>query len=379
MRRADRRLAQRATPLALVLVACATVTVDCSPSRSASVSRGFEVTVLIDGHPKTGHLDRPKPVAALLWKLRVAPHSGRLLSRVSRRVLSADLHPAVITVGDRPASLLTRITRPVEVRVNDGTDEMEPTISRLALTGPNPPAIEVMRVLATAGHPTAELVAKGAFSGETVTVQPAAALTAPAPRVDKVVALTFDDGPGNYTAQILRTLRDKGVTATFCLIGRQAQQSPDLVKQIVADGHQLCNHTQDHDIYLDRKTNSVIDAQITSGFNAITVASGGHQPRFYRPPGGALSPAIINTANADGLQVLMWTVDPEDWRRPGTDKIITKATTAVPNGGIILLHDGGGDRSQTVAALPVIIDRLRAQGFTIVHPDTTLAKPPPNP
>jgi peptidoglycan/xylan/chitin deacetylase (PgdA/CDA1 family) len=178
------------------------------------------------------------------------------------------------------------------------------------------------------------------------------------------VALTFDDGPdGRWTPQILAILDRYGVKATFFEVGQSVAARPDLTADIVRRGHAVANHTYSHP-NLARLGVASIDTQIDQATAAIQSAGGG-TPTCVRPPGGSRNARVDQRIAAHGMSEMMWSVDPQDWRRPGTGAIIQRATAVTP-GGVILLHDGGGDRSQTVAALPAIIENLQSRGYTFV-------------
>lgn len=183
----------------------------------------------------------------------------------------------------------------------------------------------------------------------------------------KVVALTFDDGPGPYTAQILAILEAKKVPATFCQIGEQVASYPSIERRIVADGDLLCDHSWDHDEHLSERPISDIDREMSRTRSAI-LSTAGAAPAYYRAPGGDFGNPVKLAASQNHLPLLAWAIDTRDWTRPGTDAIVDSVLDHVTDGAIVLMHDAGGDRSQTVAALPQIIDGLRARGFSFVTP-----------
>jgi peptidoglycan/xylan/chitin deacetylase (PgdA/CDA1 family) len=227
----------------------------------------------------------------------------------------------------------------------------------------------VLRYLWHPGRPgVADGGEVGVISGEALPTGVITQPLAPTPVTDKVVALTFDDGPWPDTTQFLRVLQRAGVKATFCMIGRQVTAHPEWVRSVAGAGMTLCNHTQNHNEHLDKSSPAVAEAEIQGGADALRSVLD-QAPSFYRPPGGALSPLVEDGANRAGEQVLGWSVDPHDYKRPGTGKIIATVMAQVRPGAIILLHDGGGERSQTLAALPQIIARLEAQGYTFTTPD----------
>lgn len=183
------------------------------------------------------------------------------------------------------------------------------------------------------------------------------------------VNITIDDGPDpTWTPQVLAVLKEYGVKATFCMVGTQAQAHPDLVKQVVAAGHRLCDHTVSHDTAMDKKPVSYQSQQILDAERMITQASGGVRPMYYRAPGGAFTPASRKLAASHGMRPLGWNVDTKDFERPGTDVIVATVERELPNGPTLLFHDAGGDRSQTVAALRRVLPELKQQGYSFGFP-----------
>ncbi|WP_229401052.1 polysaccharide deacetylase family protein [Micromonospora okii] len=166
------------------------------------------------------------------------------------------------------------------------------------------------------------------------------------------VALTFDDGPDpRYTPQVLDVLREHHVRATFCVVGKRAQDYPDLIRAIAADGHTLCNHSWDHDELLGRRSVDVIRADLLRANAAIRAAVPDARIPYFRQPGGAWTYPVVSVADDLGLVPLHWDVDPSDWRAPGAARIATVVSTYVRPGSIVLLHDAGGNRQGTVDAL----------------------------
>jgi peptidoglycan-N-acetylglucosamine deacetylase len=176
-----------------------------------------------------------------------------------------------------------------------------------------------------------------------------------APKRGGVVYLTFDDGPSPYTPAILNILRATHSTATFFELGFRQAQYPAEAAQIRAQGSSVGNHTYSHPD-LTKLTPSQIQWQVTHG----------PQSRCVRPPYGATNATVQRILSQLGLRQVLWTVDTRDWSRPGITQIVKTATsTQVGAGTIVLMHDGGGNRSQTVAALPQIISTLQHQGYVI--------------
>jgi peptidoglycan/xylan/chitin deacetylase (PgdA/CDA1 family) len=185
------------------------------------------------------------------------------------------------------------------------------------------------------------------------------------PRGTKVAALTFDDGPSPvYTAQILQVLTQYHVPATFQIVGFEGAAYPNLLVQEVADGMTLTNHTWDH-TDLTKLSPAGWPGEVDRTTNLITTVTG--QPvKCVRPPYGATNGSVYSQLAQRGLGELLWDVDPSDYLRPGVSVIVQRVLSALHPGAIIGMHDGGGDRSQTVAALPAIISGIEAAGYTLV-------------
>jgi len=183
----------------------------------------------------------------------------------------------------------------------------------------------------------------------------------------KVVALTFDDGPNpDATPSILDTLREKKVRATFFILGSHAERWPELVRRISHEGHQIGNHGYFHR-KLQFKSPFYVSRDIRLGIRAIKRA-GAPAPRYFRAPHGFRSPWTTPIASSYGERTVGWSLGVWDSDRPGVDEIVKRTLEGVEPGSIILLHDGDGynpdgDRTQTAAALPQIIDRLKEQGY----------------
>jgi peptidoglycan-N-acetylglucosamine deacetylase len=180
------------------------------------------------------------------------------------------------------------------------------------------------------------------------------------------VALTFDDGPDpGSTPEVLALLRQFHVKATFCVIGIYAVEFPQVVRQIVAEGHTLCNHSWKHDMGLGSREKAAILDDLTRTNNAISAAAPHARISYYRQPGGLWTPTLVQSARQLGMTPLHWAVDPQDWRKPGSQAIVNAVTSATRPGSIVLLHDAGGDRRGTLDALRTILPNLTAR-FSLV-------------
>ncbi|HCU48558.1 MAG TPA: polysaccharide deacetylase, partial [Micromonosporaceae bacterium] len=183
------------------------------------------------------------------------------------------------------------------------------------------------------------------------------------------VAITFDDGPQPpYTGQVLDILARYGVRATFFCVGLNASACPDLVARIQAEGHILGNHTWSHP-FLPELSRVQLVEQIDRTDEAIARSSGGAATKLFRPPYGSRTPDVVSWLADIGSTVVLWDVEPDDWSMPGADTIAQVVLEQTRPGSIILMHDGGGDRSQTVAALPAIIEGVLVRGLRFVTVD----------
>jgi peptidoglycan/xylan/chitin deacetylase (PgdA/CDA1 family) len=183
------------------------------------------------------------------------------------------------------------------------------------------------------------------------------------------VNITIDDGPDPaWTPQVLDLLDEYGVKATFCMTGVQAEAHPDLVKDVVAAGHRLCDHSVSHDTGMDKKSEAYQSKEILDAERMIIKASGGVRPMYYRAPGGAFTPYSRKLAASHGMRPLGWNVDTKDFERPGTNAIVATVQRELANGPTILFHDAGGDRTQTVEALRQVLPWLKEQGHAFGFP-----------
>jgi peptidoglycan/xylan/chitin deacetylase (PgdA/CDA1 family) len=182
-----------------------------------------------------------------------------------------------------------------------------------------------------------------------------------------VVSFTFDDGPNPPdTAHLLAVLREHHVKAVFCLVGDNVRAHPEVVRRIAAEGHVLCNHSMHHDD-LSTWTPSQVEADLRETSKLIHQAVPWAPIAYFRAPYGAWgqSPQV---AAGLGMQPLGWRFDIEDWVPPGTDVLVQRIRDRITPGAVVLMHDGGGDRSQTVEAVDRIIPELRADGWRLTLP-----------
>lgn len=186
----------------------------------------------------------------------------------------------------------------------------------------------------------------------------------------KQLALTFDDGPNDpYTLQLLDVLAKHGVQATFFVIGSFAEQRPRIVQRIIAEGHEIGNHTFTHPV-LSLCDSGNVKAELARCDQALN-GVGAADAKLFRPPFGARRPATLRIARAMGYIPVMWSVTCYDWKATSADKVESHAVNGISGGDVILLHDGGhkrlgSDRSHTVEATERIIGLYKGQGFEFV-------------
>lgn len=183
------------------------------------------------------------------------------------------------------------------------------------------------------------------------------------------IALTIDDGPDpTYTPQLLALLARYRIHATFFMIGSRAALNPSLVARVADGGHHIANHTWSHPLNLYKLSAAQIRDQIMRTSDTLTHLTRGTRPSLFRAPGGIWSPTILAACSAAGLRPLDWSVDPRDWSLPGVPHIADVILTRTRPGSIILEHDGGGNRQQTVDALRIALPRLIDVGYRFAQP-----------
>jgi peptidoglycan/xylan/chitin deacetylase (PgdA/CDA1 family) len=189
------------------------------------------------------------------------------------------------------------------------------------------------------------------------------------------IALTFDDGPGPYTPKVLIALNRLHVKATFFVIGQQERRFQPALLAERRRGHVIGDHTETH-AHIGSLAPADQYREMLLPSEQLT-AYGLPRPLLFRPPYGSYDQATFAELKRLGMLMVLWTVDSQDYRRPGVRQIIDRVVSGARPGAIMLLHDGGGDRSQTVAAIPKIVKRLRAKHYHLVTLPRLLADDPP--
>jgi peptidoglycan/xylan/chitin deacetylase (PgdA/CDA1 family) len=288
------------------------------------------------------------------------PKAGRLFD-IDGNVIAGHSDPGALLLDGRRSPGNTLLAPGDRIKVVDGTDRTEATITvwnHEPSWAPGDPQFS----LSVARHDA--VISEGAVSGEVAGLRFLPTGRAKTPRT---VALTFDDGPSpTYTPQILRLLRRDHVPATFFVIGELAQRYPNLVRAEIRSRMSVGNHSWDHP-----ESSPFVDLAAARVRSEITTTDAqlarlGDRVHLFRPPGGSFDPSLVAVTQALGLRVVLWDVDPRDWAPGATAREIARAVLgSVKRGAVVELHDGGGDRSATVAALPKIIRGIRSMGLRL--------------
>ncbi len=314
--------------------------------------------ISVQGRP---HLVAPDAtLGALLRGLRLAPRPGRLLS-VSGRVLDRRAEPGVVLLDGRRADPATPLATGDAIVVVDGVDRTEGTrVERRIVRRPalRNPAFTLERSRQREVRIVREI------SGEVLEVrsEPIAR-----PRRPRAVALTFDDGPWpGTTLRIVRTLRRMRAEATFFMVGSLMDRYPEIVERVARAGMTIGTHSWSHPSSLRRLRPHRVETEIRAPAELLRERFG-IRPTLFRPPSGAYGPLVVRAAYEAGMRVVLWGVDPRDYRsgaRPA--EIAREVLERVRPGSIVLLHDGGGDGEITLRALPRIVRGIRRMGLELV-------------
>lgn len=178
------------------------------------------------------------------------------------------------------------------------------------------------------------------------------------PTGKKRIAIGFDDGPSDYTPKVLRVLRDFDSHATFFEIGQETAGRAEIMKKILEQGNEIGNHSLHHEFFPSPES--------LAETNRLIRQATGFRPCDFRPPDGRVDQGLIDRANAEHLMTINWDVDPRDWSDPGVEAIASNVIHNARSGSIVVMHDGGGDRSETVEALPKILSYFRHRGYEFV-------------
>jgi peptidoglycan/xylan/chitin deacetylase (PgdA/CDA1 family) len=303
----------------------------------------------------------------LIQALNLHARAGRLLS-VSGEVLDPRRDPGEILLNGAPGARSTPLLYGDTVTVADGTDRTEDTeLVAHMLHGRHPTVPQ--RTLAT--YRIRQIDTVGRVSGEVLTTE-----FRPIGRgqIPPQVALTFDDGPWPVqTRRVLKILRRYHARATFFMVGSLVERYPGIVSDVVRAGMPIGDHSWSHPLvppFADLPPNRLFAEVLDT---ADLLRRDGVQPYLFRPPGGSYDDDVLRVAREAGMRTVTWDVDPSDYLDSTRKKdLATYVLKHVHRGSIVLMHDGGGDQSATIGALPLIIKGIRKMGFT-------LASIPPDP
>jgi peptidoglycan-N-acetylglucosamine deacetylase len=186
------------------------------------------------------------------------------------------------------------------------------------------------------------------------------------PTSQKVVAITFDDGPNpTYTPQVLEIFSEAKGKATFFMIGEQMKNHPEVVKHVAADGHEIGNHTFTHPKL--SQLSSAEGMEEIERTEMLIEDLTGQKPVLFRPPYLDYNQETVSLLHQKGYPMIgALNLEAQDWEQPGVEHILGKSRDVVKNGSILIFHDGYGDRSQTIEALSILVSELTAQGYQLV-------------
>ncbi|MBQ3267618.1 MAG: polysaccharide deacetylase family protein [Atopobiaceae bacterium] len=332
-------------------------------------------------------------VQRLLDRDIVTPVPGDLLAVDGSVITEGGGDVASVTINGEAATVTTKLSRGDVVTIGDGADVTEEYTSTEEPIAHGSSSDEALFEnywngsihLLSDGQDGVRTTRTGSVSGKTVTEVTTPAIDAgfhiytANVGEDKVIALTFDDGPWPETTDaILDILEQYGAHATFFTIGNQIAEHPDQVKRAIELGCQVCTHTWDHAAGSGGGVNICYMSaeeqvnEIQQGYKAIADVTGSEPPHYFRAPGGNFYGEAVTNLWPYVDAEIGWDVDTEDWRQPGSDYIAQMILSAKP-GQVILMHDGGGDRWQTVEGLKQAIPQLVEQGYTFVTIEELLA------
>jgi peptidoglycan-N-acetylglucosamine deacetylase len=344
---------------AVVGIAAIAVGAFLAAGRLADRSRAASLSLTLMS--RTVHVRPGTTLAELVSHYNLRPRRGDIFD-VNGRLLERGVVPGQILVDGRLLSPTSRLDAGEKITVVPGRSRREPLARQIEHLRGRIPADPEFDVAYARGE---EVIIRGALSHELVSARfyPQGPI-----RVRKVVALTFDDGPWpSSTPAILDTLQRLHVRATFFVIGYLAHQYPGLVRRELRLGMTIGNHTYNHPQVppFDQLPLPLLRDEI--GLDQQILEKLGVRTHLFRPPGGSTSSRVVRAAAATGERVVLWSVDPTDWQPGVTAAQIThRVLSAIRAGSIVILHDGGGDRSATLAALPAIVHGIRARGLRLV-------------
>lgn len=346
-------------------------------------------TVTVNGQTATLH--RGDTVQKLLDEGYVSPKPGNLMAVDGTLLEEGKGNVCSVTINGNASDVNAPLTGGADVQIGDGTDATEEfTVSEETIPFETDEGDRSFAAywdgsihLLSDGKDGIRTIRTGNVSGKTVEESVTSPVNAgyriyTAKPANRAIALTFDDGPWPTTTdQILDILEQYDAKATFFTIGNQIADHPDQVKRASEMGCQICTHSWDHaagsggGVDLTKMSADEQIEEIQKGYNAITEVLGQEPSHVIRAPGGNFHDDIIDTLWPYVDAEIGWDVDTEDWSKPGVDKI-EEAILSVQPGQVVLMHDGGGEREQTVEALRAAMPILVERGYTFVTIDELL-------
>lgn len=313
--------------------------------------------VVVDGSVRV--LEPGATLARAAEVLGLHPRSGDLLD-VEGRPIERGRFRGYFQINGLRAGPGTVLAERDRIRVVDARDSLEPLKVKIVPV-PEGQIPDPQTHLGTV--PGEQVITTGSISGKLVSTlfRPTGAGNLP-----RSVALTFDDGPSpTFTPRILRVLKRFDVKATFFMVGSLAERYPDVVRQVVDAGMTVGNHSygHPHSPPFAKLPMRQMESQIAQGHRRLEAA--GAAPQLFRPPGGSWNESVLTAAGSVGERTVLWSIDTEDWLGPKPGAIVDRVLNHVGPGSIILLHDGGGDRTPTVKALPRILRGLKKMGLAV--------------
>ena len=353
-------MAGRSVRSALLRGGLAVAIAGCTSPPAAAPPTPPPVGITIDG---VAHQVAPGTTfGAAQRAFHLKPVAGRLLS-VSGAVLERKEQPGRLLLNGVVADRRTALTEGDSIVVLDGQDRVEATKKLTkVLDGRRPTNPQFS--LRTWPMKQIDVVGRASGEIESTVYRPAGEAHVPG-----TVALSFDDGPWpKYTRDVLKVLRHHHVHATFFMIGENVERWPGIARDVVEAGMAIGNHSWDHvedppfaEIHSHRLRTELADT------DEALERLGVKHPYLFRPPGGSFDDEVVQEARRQGLRVVNWNVDPQDWRSSRSARQIAHAVLArVRPGSIVDLHDGGGNQKATVRALPLIINGIRRMGLKLV-------------
>lgn len=351
------------------------------------------VTVTVNGAEKTVS-GNERTIEGLLDANIATAKAGNYIAVDNSVITQGGGTRCTAKVNDRDTTdLATRLNNGDSVTISNGTDVMEDYTDSNKQEVPatfEKKGSGALHVFTGTGESGEKVTRTGNESGKTAEV----VTKEPSNRTlmyynantngEKVIALTFDDGPWEgQTQEIMDILAQNDAKATFYSIGQQIAGYKDLVKQMSEAGHELATHTWDHaegsgqGVSLILMSTAERQAEVNKGNDAIKEATGQEASKAFRAPGGNFDEAVARDLNGIVTAEIGWNVDTQDWRKPGAEAIAERIKSAQP-GNVVLMHDGGGDRSQTVEGLRMALPYLKEQGYSFITVSELIERYPPS-